>query len=372
MNSKQVFPFIKGKLGFGVMRLKCLPNSSIDLKLFQQLVDAYISNGFNYFDTAHGYIGGLSELAIRDCVIRKYPRETIVLTDKLSENYFSQKEDIEPFILNQLETLDTDYFDFYLMHAQNRHNFKKYRQCQAYETAFKLKKEGKIKYVGISFHDDATTLEDILKTYPEIDVVQIQFNYLDYLDEHVQSKALYDVCHRYHKPIIVMEPLKGGTLVNLQSSTKSIIENLNRGSLASIAFRYVLMHEDVFMILSGMNSMSDLLDNINTFKNYQPLNQEELMAIKKVVEEENKLPLIGCTSCRYCLNVCPKHILIPSLFSLYNSSLIYEDEKIKKKYFEIAAISSPKECLKCHQCSKICPQKLDIPSLIEKIRCKYE
>lgn len=205
----------KKKLGFGFMRLPTKEDGSIDFDTTSKMVDLFIENGFNYFDTAHGYMSEKSEVAINKCLTSRYPRDKYILTDKLSQNFFSKEEDIISLFNEQLKICGVDYFDIYLMHAQNKDNFKRYVRCKAYETAFKLKDEGKIRHVGISFHDSSDVLEDILTKYPQIEIVQLQFNYLDYEDSAVQSKKCYEVCARHNIPCLIMEPVKGGRLVNL-------------------------------------------------------------------------------------------------------------------------------------------------------------
>ena len=194
---------IKKNFGFGCMRLPMI-GEEVDIEQTKVMVDKFLEAGFNYFDTAHGYIQGKSELAVRECLAKRYPRESYMLTNKLTGNYFNKEEDIRPLFESQLEACGVEYFDFYLMHAQNATNFEKFKACRAYETAFELKKEGKVKHVGFSFHDSAEVLDKIISTYPEIEAVQIQFNYLDYEDATVESRKCYEVCRKHQKPIIVM------------------------------------------------------------------------------------------------------------------------------------------------------------------------
>ena len=231
------FKEIKMNFGFGCMRLPMI-DEEVDYDQVCKMVDEFISKGFNYFDTAHGYLGGKSEVAINKCLASRYPRESYILTDKLSGWYFKSQEEIRPLFQQQLDICGVDYFDFYLMHAQNKDRFEHYKRCRAYETAFELKKEGKIKHVGISFHDTAEVLEQILSEYPEIEVVQIQFNYLDYNDSAVQSRKCYEVCEKFNKPVIIMEPVKGGTLANLPDAAMRVFDELGDASYASYAIRF--------------------------------------------------------------------------------------------------------------------------------------
>ena len=261
---------IKKNFGFGCMRLPMM-GEDVDLEQTKKMVDAFLEAGFNYFDTAHGYIQGKSELALKECLTSRYPRDRYILTDKLTATYFQKEEDIRPFFQSQLEACGVDYFDFYLMHAQGAGNFDHFRKCIAYETAFELKKEGKIRHVGFSFHDTPEFLEKILTEYPETEVVQIQFNYADYDDLTVQSRRCYEVCRKHNKPVIVMEPVKGGNLVNLPEEAARVLEDLQGGSAASYALRFAAGFPGMMMVLSGMSTMEQMEDNISFMKNFRPL-----------------------------------------------------------------------------------------------------
>jgi hypothetical protein len=254
---------IKKNFGFGCMRLP-MADGKVDYTEFTKMVDLFLEKGFNYFDTAHGYLDGQSEVAIRECLTKRYPRESYILTDKLTDPYFEKEEDIRPFFEEQLSICGVDYFDFYLMHAQNRDVFEKFKKCRAYETAFALRDEGKIRHVGISFHDTAEVLEQILTEYPEIEIVQIQLNYVDYEDVGVQSRKCLEVCQKLGKPVIVMEPVKGGSLVNLPAEARQVFDELHGGSYASYAVRFAAGCEGVVMVLSGMSNLAQMEDNLRT------------------------------------------------------------------------------------------------------------
>lgn len=267
-----------------------------------------------------------------------------------------------------------DYFDFYLMHAQSRENFEKFRRCRAYETAFDLKKEGKIGHVGISFHDTAEMLERILIAYPQIEVVQIQFNYLDYEDPAVQSRKCYEVCRKYKKPVIVMEPVKGGNLVNLPEDAKSVFARLGAASPASYAIRFAAGFEGMFMVLSGMSDMAQMQDNLSYMKDFRPLDEEERRAVGEVRDILRSMRLIACTACRYCTDGCPKHISIPDLFSCMNAKVGYHDWSAGFFYREIFTKNNGKasECIGCGKCERACPQHLPICSLLKDVAKEFE
>ena len=280
MYKSKFFPEIHGNFGFGCMRLP-MKGSKVDYDVFSRMADAFIEAGFNYFDTAHGYIGGQSETAIRDCVVKRYDRDRFLLTNKLTDPYFSSQKDIRPFIEKQLALCGVDYFDFYLMHAQDKNNYQKFKRCRAYETAFALKEEGLIRHFGISFHDKADVLDMILTEHPEVEIVQIQFNYVDYEDASVESRKVYEVCEKHSKPVIVMEPVKGGSLVNLPEEADKILRELNRGSNASIAIRFAASYPSMAMVLSGMSDMAQMEDNIGAMRDFKPLDEAEMAAVKK-------------------------------------------------------------------------------------------
>lgn len=363
---------VKKKLAFGCMRLP-MKEGKVDEPQFCKMIDRFIENGFNYFDTAHGYIGGQSETAIRSCLTSRYPREAYLLTDKLTDSYFKKQEDIRPFFEKQLEWCGVDYFDFYLMHAQSAGNYEQFQRCKAYETAFELKKEGKIRHVGISFHDTAEVLERILTDHPEVEVVQIQFNYLDYDNPAVQGRKVYEVCRRHNKPVLVMEPVKGGTLVNLPAPAQKVLTELDNGSIASYAIRFAAGFDGMLCILSGMSSIEQLEDNISYMKDFQPLNDKELDAVHRVVDILHSKDIIPCTACRYCVEGCPQHIAIPDLFSCMNTREMTHDWN-PHMYYDIHTRGSGKasSCIKCGKCEKICPQHLPIRKLLEDVANTFE
>ena len=367
-----MFNEVKKNFGFGVMRLP-LFDGKVDYEAFKKMVDYFIENGFNYFDTAHGYLDGESERALKECLTSRYPRDKYVLTNKLSPNYFSKREDILPIFNKQLECCGVDYFDFYLMHAQQKNNYDQYNSCGAYEIAKELKKEGKIKHIGISFHDTAEFLDKILTEHPEIEVVQLQFNYLDYEDENVQSRLCYEVACKHNKPVIVMEPVRGGRLVNLPPKADELLRKLNNGSNASFAIRFAASFKNVFMVLSGMSDFDQLKDNVSYMKEFVPLNDKEKDTLKEVVKIIKSIDTIPCTNCRYCVEGCPKHIQIPNLFSSYNLKLQYATNSALDSYkWAIKDHGLASECIKCGKCEKICPQHLKIRDLLVDVSKAFE
>ena len=359
---ESVFPEIQKQFGFGFMRLPMV-GDTVDIQQTTQMVDAFLAAGFNYFDTAHGYLGGQSEQALKTCLTSRYPRERYVLTNKLTHYFFEKQEDIRPLFRQQLDACGVNYFDFYLMHAQSGERFPKYQRCRAYETALELKAEGKIRHLGISFHDSPQVLDRILTEYPQIEVVQLQFNYLDYDDPKVQSLGCYEVCRNHGKPVFVMEPVKGGSLVNLPPQAQRIFDDLDGGSNASYAIRYAAGFPGIRAVLSGMSTLEQVQENTAFMRSFQPLSTREQAAVAQVRSILRGQGLISCTGCRYCTEVCPMEIPIPDLFTCLN-------DKWRTGAADTAKIGGgkPGDCLRCGKCEEICPQQLNIRGLMLSVR----
>ena len=267
---------IKKNFGFGCMRFP-MENGQVDYEATSQMIDAFLQAGFNYFDTAHGYLDGQSEVALQKCLTSRYPRDAYVLTNKLSNQHFNSREEIRPLFERQLAICGVDYFDFYLMHSQNQGIYEKFKRCQAYETALELLAEGRIRHLGISFHDKAAVLDQILTEYPQVEVVQLQINYVDFDDPMVEGRKCLEVCRKHGKPVIVMEPVKGGALMNLPEEAQKAFDAVGSGSNASYAIRFAAMQEGVMMVLSGMSNMAQMEDNLKTFSEKKPLKENMIL-----------------------------------------------------------------------------------------------
>ncbi len=356
------FPEIKKNFGFGLMRLP-MDGENVDIQQTKAMVDAFLQAGFNYFDTAHPYIQGKSELAVRECLTSRYPRDQYILTNKLSGFCFETEGDIRPLFESQLDACGVEYFDFYLHHALSAGRYQKYVDTRAFEIVKELKAEGKIRHIGMSFHDSAEALDMILSRQPEIEVVQLQLNYVDWKDNRVQAEACYEVCRKYGKPVIVMEPVKGGSLVNLPEKAAALIP----GSQAGFAIRFAASPENVFMTLSGMSNMEQMADNLNTMTDFQPLTEAEYEIadqVRTIFQGQHRIP---CTACRYCTDGCPAGIPIPDLFAAFNQKKGKPEGHAEADAAYAAFEVKADACIGCGQCEGECPQHLHIRQLLEDV-----
>ncbi len=362
------------KLGFGLMRLPLKEDGvTIDTERTAAMADEFLKKGFTYFDTAYGYHGGESERALKKAVIERHPRESFTVATKLPAWMIKEKADVDKIFNDQLEKTGAGYFDYYLLHAVSKDKLDVYDGFDCWNYCLEKKKEGKIKHFGFSFHDTAAVLDEILTNHPEAEFVQLQLNYLDWDNDAVQAKLCYEVAEKHNMPVIVMEPVKGGTLARLPESVDAIFKAKSDASAASWAIRFAASQKNVFMVLSGMSDEAQMNDNIATMEDFQPLSECEIETVNKAVEEYKSFNTVPCTACRYCQDGCPVSIRIPDVISALNQAKVYGLGAKARGMYEkaVEGAGNPEDCISCGQCSAVCPQHLDIPSIMKEASEKF-
>ena len=370
----------KVQFGFGCMRLPTLEKddpASFDYEKINILFDTYLAQGFTYFDTAYTYHGYHAEEAVRHALVERHPRESFQLATKLPLRDFKDSEDLERIFNEQLTNCGAEYFDYYLLHNMGTNVYEKCQKYDAFGFVTRKKSEGKIRCVGMSYHDMPELLDEILSQYgDELDFVQLQVNYADWEQPNVQSRRCLEVARKYGKPVFVMEPCKGGTLVNLPDEAEKLLRKHDPdASTASWALRFAASQEGVVRVLSGMNSMGQVLDNTSTFKNFRPLTEEETAIIAKVTKIIEANTAVPCTACAYCTHGCPKDIAIPQYFALLNSiTRTTGSFSSQAVYYNNISLTHGKasDCVGCHQCEKVCPQHLPITAHLKTVAEKFE
>ena len=365
------------KLGFGCMRLPVLNHdrTQIDLGTFQNMADLFMARGFTHFDTAYVYHGGKSEEAVRDVAVHRYPRDAFTITDKMPMFNVSHKEDLDRIFADQLKRLDVTYIDYYWLHALNAAQYEKSGQLGAFDFILQKQKEGKIRHLGFSYHDSPELLEQILTKHPEVECVQLQLNYLDWDSPSIASRRCYEVAEKHHKDVFVMEPLKGGALVQLPEKAQKLHHAIRPElSIASWGIRFAASCPNVINVLSGMSTLRQVEDNTAYMENFEPLNQEERDAITKAIAILRSDPTIACTGCHYCVAGCPKKIRIPDDFALYNEHQRSNGLSTAPYYYRTTNVGFGKasDCIRCGACERVCPQHLKIRDLLVQVAKTFE
>ena len=316
------------KLAFGMMRLPKLDendDSTVDFEQVNKMADLFLEKDFIYFDTAYPYHMGNSEVAFRKAVVERYPRDSYVVADKLPLFIITSEDQLEPIFSEQLERTGLDYFDYYLLHNVSGFSEAGFLDVDSFAFANKKMEEGKIKHLGLSTHANAEYLDNILTLHPEMEFVLLQINYLDWENDGVESRKCWEVACKHNKPVLVMEPLKGGFLADVPPEAEKLMKDYNPdASVVSWALRFVASLDNVCMVLTGASSYDQLEQNIEDFENFTPLNDEEYEILDKVREIINSNISVECTKCKYCLDACPEEINIPKLFDLYNNEKIQD------------------------------------------------
>ena len=362
------------KLGFGLMRLP-MNGDEIDMDQTKKMVDTFMSKGFTYFDTAYVYIGGKSEVALKEAVVDRYPRDSFQCATKLPLWDQKSREELQEILDTSLQRAGLEYYDFYLLHAMSAERAQKADELQAWDFMKQVKAQGKAKHIGFSFHDSAEALEDILKNHPEMEFVQLQINYADWESDSVQSRKCYQVARKYNKPVIIMEPVKGGSLATMTPEVQKLFKDTNpNASIPSWAIRYCASLEGIITVLSGMSNEEQLNDNVSYMEDFQPLTDSERQVVAKAVEILNNTPTIPCTACKYCVDGCPQKINIPGVFSAMNNYTLYNNLPGAKGSYQNAVKDGGKagDCIQCGNCEAHCPQHIQIIEELKKAAATLE
>lgn len=356
------------KLGFGFMRLP-KKDGAYDMEQVKEMVDLFLEQGFTYFDTAWGYDNGKSEEALKEALVDRYPREAFQLATKLPAWLAANEEEAKAMFETSLKRTGVEYFDYYLLHNLGDARTENFDKFDIWDFLAKKKEEGLIKHLGFSMHDRAEKLDEILTAHPEMDFVQLQINYADWESPTVEARKCYEVARKHHKPIIIMEPVKGGSLAKLPAHIEAIFRKSRPdASIASWALRYAASLPGVMMVLSGMSDMDQMRDNVETMADFRPLNEVDHCVIEEVVAELDKMPQVPCTDCRYCVKGCPQGVAIPGIFRAMNNQMVYGNEEGAKGNFawETKGGGVPSKCIGCGACEEVCPQHIKIMEQLKK------
>lgn len=363
------------KLGFGMMRLPVDDEKSIDTEQVIRMVDAFLEKGFTYFDTAYPYHDGNSERMVKTALTDRHPRDQYTIATKLPAWSLQNQDDVQRIFDEQLERTGAGYFDYYLLHSVETMHIPTYNKYDCWGWAQKMKDRGLIRHFGFSFHDSAAILDKLLTEHPEVEFVQLQLNYLDWDNNVVQSGACYETAKRHGVPVVVMEPIKGGTLAAMPEKASAPLKAARpEASLASWALRFAAGLDNVMCVLSGMSNEAQMTDNLATMGNFEPLSEDEMSLLKQTAETLLSVPVIPCTGCRYCVDGCPVGIKIPDLISCLNNTKMYGwNVRARAFYRRYAAEGAPASaCIRCRQCEGICPQHLPVTEALAEAAKTFE
>ena len=370
------------KLGFGLMRMPTIDKANaadVDIEQVKKMIDLFMEKGFTYFDTAWMYNGFASESVAKTALVDRYPRDSFTLATKLHAAFFDSLEDRDKVFNSQLEKTGAGYFDYYLLHGIEADMLPKYEKFDCFNWLLEKKAQGLVKHAGFSFHDSAELLDEILTKHPEMEFVQLQINYLDWESEWVQSRACYEVAVKHGKPVIVMEPVKGGTLAKVPEAVEKLFKGYAPDmSVPSWAIRFAASLPGVMVVLSGMSSMAQMEDNLSYMDNLVPLTEEEKALCHQAAEIINGQIAVPCTGCSYCTEGCPMKIAIPQYFSLYNEDMRehLEEKGWTVNFTNYGIVSSKfgkaKDCIACGQCEGVCPQHLPIVEHLKSVSAHFD
>lgn len=369
-------------LGMGMMRLPLLDENdfkSIDYEQVNRMVDMYMDAGFNHFDTAYIYHDGIGEEAFKKCVVDRYPRDSFKIATKLPLFVITEESQLEPIFKEQLDNCGVEYFDYYMLHNVSGYTETAWKNVDLYSFIQKKKEEGCIKHIGLSTHGNAEFLEEILFDHPELEFVLLQINYLDWEDEGIESRKCLEVARKYNKPVMIMEPYKGGFLADVPKEAEKIMKEYDPDrSVVSWAMRFVANLDEVCVVLTGASSMEQLENNIWEFNNADPLNEDELKILEEVSQIINSNITVDCTKCRYCVDSCSENIDIAKLFDLYNKEKILDDEGWTQlgnaylNYSKLPDVGIASDCIECEVCIEECPQQINIPEVLKDVAKTFE